>query len=113
MEWASFKADHTIDICSQQPGTLSIQPFCIDMLISLESKRNKHGINSIFIKQSDPLDMQVRREEGKVTGFIVKHNVPVAVADHLGPLFKHIFPESKIAKNYICDNAKTAYLYLE
>ena len=32
---ASFKADHTIDICSQQPGTLSIQPFWMDELIRL------------------------------------------------------------------------------
>ena len=31
----SFKADHTIDICSQQPGTLSIQPFLTDELIRL------------------------------------------------------------------------------
>ena len=32
---ASFKADHTFDICSQQPGTLSIQPFWTDVLIRL------------------------------------------------------------------------------
>ena len=32
---ASFKADHTIDICSQQPGSLSIQPFWADELIRL------------------------------------------------------------------------------
>ena len=32
---ASFKADHTIDICFQQPGTLSIQPFYTDVLIRL------------------------------------------------------------------------------
>ena len=35
VDWASFKADHTIDICSQQPGTLSIQPFWTDVLIRL------------------------------------------------------------------------------
>ena len=32
---ASFKADHTIEIYSQQPGTLSIQPFWMDELIRL------------------------------------------------------------------------------
>ena len=35
VDQASFKADHTIDICSQQPGTLSIQPFLMDELIKL------------------------------------------------------------------------------
>ena len=35
VEQASFKADHTIDICSQQPGALSIQPFCTGVLIRL------------------------------------------------------------------------------
>ena len=35
VDQASFKADHTIDICSQQPGTLSIQPFWMDELIRL------------------------------------------------------------------------------
>ena len=32
---ASFKADHTIEIYSQQPGTLSIQSFWMDELIRL------------------------------------------------------------------------------
>ena len=35
VDQASFKGDHTIDTCSQQPGTLSIQPFWIDELIRL------------------------------------------------------------------------------
>ena len=61
----------------------------------LESKRNQRGIDSIFMKQSDPLDMPVRRAEVKVTGFIAEHSVPIAVVDHLGPLFKEIFPDSK------------------
>ena len=74
----------------------------------VESKRNQRGIDSIFMKQSELLDMQVRRAEVKVTGFIAEHNVPIAVVDHLGPLFKDIFPDSKIAKNYTCGKIKTA-----
>ena len=37
-EWfkrACFNADQTMDICSQQPGTFSIQPFWIEVLINL------------------------------------------------------------------------------
>lgn len=33
-----------------------------------------------------------------VTNFLVQHNLPLATADHLGPLFKTIFPDSKVAK---------------
>ena len=35
VEWASIMADPTIEICFQQYATLSIQPFCTDVLISL------------------------------------------------------------------------------
>ena len=42
-----------------------------------------------------------------MTGFIAEHNIPLAVADHLGPLFKDIFPDSKIAKNYACGKTKS------
>ena len=48
----------------------------------VESKRNQRGIDSIFMNQSGPLDMQVRRAKVKITGFIAEHNVPIAVADH-------------------------------
>ena len=59
------------------------------------------------MKQSDTLDMQVRRAKVKVTGFIAVHNVPIAVAEHLRPLFKDIFPDSKIAKNCACGKTKS------
>jgi hypothetical protein len=42
-----------------------------------------------------------------VTNFIVQHNLPIATADHLGHLFKNIFPDSKIASSYSCAKTKT------
>ena len=42
-----------------------------------------------------------------VTNFIVQHNLPIATADHLGHLFKKIFPDSKIASSYACAKTKT------
>ena len=42
-----------------------------------------------------------------VTNFLVQHNLPLATTDHLGPLFKTIFPDSKIAKSYACGRTKT------
>ena len=72
-----------------------------------EAKRKQPGIDSIFLKPSNPLESQVRRAQVKVTGFIAEHNIPLAVADHLGPFFKDIFHDSKIAKSYAYDRIKT------
>ena len=35
------------------------------------------------------------------------NNVPLAVADHLSPLFRDTFPDSKIAKGYAATRTKT------
>ena len=50
---------------------------------------------------------KVTRAEVKVSAVLAHHNVPLAVADHLGPLFKVIFPDSEIAKAYACAHTKT------
>ena len=42
-----------------------------------------------------------------MTNLLVQHNVPLAVADHLSPLFRDIFPDSKIAKGYAAARTKT------
>ena len=39
---------------------------------------------------------------------LAHHNIPIAVADHLSPIFKNIFPDSQIAKMYSCASTKTA-----
>ena len=39
---------------------------------------------------------------------LVQHNIPLAVADELTPLFHDIFPDSDIAKNYASKQTKTA-----
>ena len=73
-----------------------------------EAKRKQPGIYSIFLKPSNPLESQVRKAEVKVTGFIAEHNIPLAVADHLGPLLKtYSKTYSKIAENYACGKTKT------
>ena len=38
---------------------------------------------------------------------MVKHNVPLAFAEHLSPLPKEMFPDSEIAKGYGCGKTKT------
>ena len=53
------------------------------------------------------LETKVRRAEVKVTSSMVKHNIPLAFAEHLSPLFREIFPDSEIAKAYGCGKTKT------
>lgn len=43
----------------------------------------------------------------KVANFIVEHNLPLAVADHLSPLLRDIFPVSETAVKYACARTKT------
>lgn len=52
--------------------------------------------------------LQARRAEVKVAVILVSHNIPLAFADHLSPLFKECFPDSKIAKKYCSARTKTS-----
>uniref|UniRef100_H3A161 HAT C-terminal dimerisation domain-containing protein n=1 Tax=Latimeria chalumnae TaxID=7897 RepID=H3A161_LATCH len=52
-----------------------------------------------FLPVLDPLTDQVTHTEVKVTALFAVHNIPLATADHLGPLLKDIFPDSQIAKH--------------
>ena len=55
-----------------------------------------------------PLEAKVRRAEVKMTATMVKHNVPIAFAEHLSPLLREIFTDSEIAKAYSSGKTKTA-----
>lgn len=44
---------------------------------------------------------------------LVQHNVPLAVADHLGPLLKECFKDSKTAQEYRCARTKTSCIVNE
>ena len=46
--------------------------------------------------------------EVKIATMLVYHNIPLALADELTPLFQGIFSNSKIAKNYSSSRTKTA-----
>ena len=49
----------------------------------------------------------MRRVEVKMATTMVKHNVPLAFADHLSPLLKDIIPDSEMAKGYSSAKTKT------
>ena len=46
--------------------------------------------------------------EVKAAGFLAEHSLPFTTADHLGSLFKSIFPDSIIAKAYSCGKTKAS-----
>ena len=52
--------------------------------------------------------LQVIRAEVKVVTMLVQHNIPLASADELTPLFHDVFPDSEIAKNFSSRRTKTA-----
>ena len=37
----------------------------------------------------------------------MEHNLPISVSDHLSPLFRQMFPDSDIVKNYASAHTKT------
>jgi hypothetical protein len=50
---------------------------------------------------------QTTRAEVKIATMLVKHNIPLAVADELTPLFQDVFSDSQIAKNFSSRRTKT------
>ena len=75
---------------------------------SVNSKRVQGPITAHFNPQGSTIEQQISIAEVKVAGFLAEHNLPFATADHLGPLFKSIFPDSKIAKGYSCGKTKAS-----
>ena len=65
------------------------------------------SIDTCFVRGSTEAE-QVTNAEILFTGFILEHNVPFECSSHAGPLFRKMFPDSKIAATYGCEATKTA-----
>ena len=74
---------------------------------NVQGLENQKQIHSFFPSENDPLQEKVTRAEVKVATVLAHHDIPIAVTDHLSPLFKDIFPDSSIAKLYSCARTKT------
>ena len=72
-------------------------------------KENMGPTNTHFLPQGS--EKQASVAEAKVVRFLAEHNLSFATVDHLGLLFKSIFPDSKIATAYSC--GKTSILYFK
>ena len=51
--------------------------------------------------------MQITRAEVKIANLLVQHDIPLAITDHLSPIFKDVFPDSETAKGYATARTKT------
>ena len=71
-------------------------------------KKKQGRINTHFLPQGSNIEKQASIAGVKVVGFLAEHNLPFATANHLGPLFKSILPDSKIAKAYSCGKTKAS-----
>ena len=71
--------------------------------------KHQSNLNAFVTKSGNSsLEKKTLKAEVMVTNFLVQHNLPIATADHLGPLFKAIFPDSQIASKYAAARTKTS-----
>lgn len=72
------------------------------------------SITKFFASGSDDAKKDsVTNAECLMTHFIIEHNLPVSVADHMTHLFPKMFPDSKIANNFACKRTKTTHIIHE
>ena len=73
-------------------------------ILNTKNCSNTSQINSFFENNQQhevlALKTKVCRTELKVVTTMAKHNIPLSFSDELTGLFKEIFPDSLIAKNY-------------
>jgi len=65
------------------------------------------SINFNLSKISQKKDsLQQKEKELKMIAFIVEHNLPISIIDHLPAFIKSICPESKLIQNIHCGRTK-------
>jgi hypothetical protein len=79
---------------------------------NFESRKNQPSISQMFGKgpQEEEMRHKISAAEMLFMWFLIEHNVPVSAADHAGPLFRQMFPDSKIAQGFQCARTKTTAL---
>ena len=97
-------------ICCDHQGLKDVKDYCKtathDRL--LKTTKSQPSISHLFRPPESSTNVSVIRAETMVANFLIQHNLPLATANHLGPLFKRIFPDSDIAKWYASGRSKTS-----
>jgi hypothetical protein len=68
------------------------------MHVTAESAANIQPKIAAFVSTDRSVD--VTRAELLFTSFLIEHNVALSAADHAGLVFRMMFPDSELAKNY-------------
>ncbi len=97
--------------CHHQ-GLGDIKKHCTNKT-AFESWKKQKTLSFNTANTQDSFQNKVTRVEVIVSNFLVQHNLPLATADHLGPLFRNIFPDSKIASAYSSARTKTTAIVNE
>ena len=77
-----------------------------------QSQKAQPSIGQLFRKgpEEEERRHKIMNAELLFVSFLIEHNIPVSAADHAGPLFRRMFPDSKIAQGYQCGRTKTTAL---
>ena len=81
--------------------------------MNLSGWKSQPKITSAYSPTDIVLKNKVLNAEVTVTNFLVQYKLPLATVDHLGPMFKSIFPDCKIAQSYGCARQKTSAIINE
>ena len=65
---------------------------------------------SLAMYQNALFAESVIRAEVLMQGFVLEHNLPIAVGDHFTKLAPVLFPDSKIARSYACGRTKSTHI---
>lgn len=72
-----------------------------------KAAKTQSSIANMFGSGDSARQSAVTRAEALTRNFLIQHNLPLAMSDHLGLLFRAIFLDSEIAKQYGCSRTKT------
>ena len=91
-----------------------------DITEHIETKKHRDFVENLkkipkigtFFNTSDSGN-EVTTAECLFASFILEHNLPIAIADHAGQLFKKMFPKCDTAKKFACGRTKTTAIIKE
>ena len=94
--------------CSPQ-GLKDVKDHCSkpSLLQAHSSVKKQSRLPSSFTGEKTSKQQKGLYAEVMVSNITVQHNLSISAADHLGQLFKNIFPDSQIASSYACSKTKT------
>ncbi len=81
-----------------------------ELLKSQPSIAMSFGSAAIAKETGDGHQHDVMSAEMHMMRFFVEHNIPMAAADHCGPLFRKMFPNDPVAKDFKCARTKMTAL---